>query len=88
MSEKNQQVFSAGVLAFMRIHCEVIGFTYMLQEDAELWVGLRVDGGLENWKEDVFQHLSEMWHKVPASENVTKGEIRDTLQTQPTVFNA
>ncbi len=45
----------------------------MLQEDTKLWVGVWVDGGLENREEDVFQHFSKMWHKVLASENVTKG---------------
>lgn len=44
--------------------------THVLQEDAELWVGLWVDGGLEHGKENVLQHLAEVGHKVPASEDV------------------
>lgn len=44
----------------------------MLEEDAELRVGLWVDGGVEHWKEDVLQHLAKVGHKVPASENVAK----------------
>lgn len=46
--------------------------THMLEEDAELRVGLWVDGGVEHWKEDVLQHLAKVGHKVPASENVAK----------------
>lgn len=46
----------------------------MLEEDAELWVGLWVDGGLEHGKENVLQHLAKVGHKVPASEDVTKIE--------------
>lgn len=51
----------------------LVRFTHMLQEDTKLWVGVRVNCSLENREEDVFQHLSEVWHKVPASENVAKG---------------
>lgn len=46
--------------------------THMLQEDAELWVGLRVDGSLKHGKEDVLQHFAKVGHKVPASEDVTR----------------
>lgn len=46
----------------------------MLEEEAELWVGLRVNGGLEHREEDVLQHLAEVGHKVPASEDVAKVE--------------
>ncbi len=42
----------------------------MLEEDAELGVGVWVDGGLEHRKENVLQHLAKVWHKVPASEDV------------------
>lgn len=44
----------------------------MIEEDAELWVGLWVDGRLEHRKEDVLQHLAKVGHKVSASEDVTK----------------
>lgn len=46
----------------------------MLEEDAELWVGPWVDGGLEYGKENVLQHLAKVWHKVPASEDVAEIE--------------
>ena len=46
----------------------------MLEEDAELRVGLWVDGGLEHGKENVLQHLAKVGHKVPASEDITKIE--------------
>lgn len=46
----------------------------MLEEEAELWVGVWVDGGLEHRKENVLQHLAEVGHKVPASEDVAKRE--------------
>lgn len=42
----------------------------MLQEDAELRVGLWIDGGFEHWEEDVLQHFTKVGHKVPASEDV------------------
>lgn len=42
----------------------------MLQENAELRVGLWVDGGFEHREEDVLQHFAEVGHKVPASEDV------------------
>ncbi len=48
----------------------------MLEEETELWVGLGVDGGLEHRKENVLQHLAEVRHKVPASEDVAKIEGR------------
>lgn len=48
--------------------------THVLEEDAELWVGLRVDGGLEHGEENVLQHLAEVGHKVPASEDITEIE--------------
>lgn len=44
----------------------------MLEEDAELWVGLWIDGGLENRQENVLQHFAKVGDKVPASEDVTK----------------
>lgn len=44
----------------------------MLEEDAELWVGLRINGGLEHGEENVLQHFAKVWNKVPASEDVTK----------------
>lgn len=47
--------------------------THVLEEDAEIWVGLWVDGGLEHGKENVLQHFAKVGHKVPASEDVTKG---------------
>ena len=46
----------------------------MLQEDAELRVALWVDGGLEHGEENVLQHLTEVGHKVPASEDIAEIE--------------
>lgn len=60
--------------------------TYMLEEDAELRVGLWVNGGLEHRKEDVLQHLAKVGHKVLASEDVTeilKSEKKRKTQYQP-----
>lgn len=50
--------------------------THMLEEDAELWVGLWIDGGLENRQENVLQHFAKVGDKVPASEDVTKIDRR------------
>lgn len=44
----------------------------MLEEDAEIWVGLRIDGGLEHGEENVLQHFAKVGNKVPASEDVAK----------------
>lgn len=44
----------------------------MLEEDAELGVGVRVDGDLEHGEEDVLQHFAEVGHEVPASEDVAR----------------
>lgn len=54
--------------------------THVLEEDAEIWVGLRIDGGLEHREEDVLQHFAKVGNKVPASEDVTKSDrgIRNT----------
>lgn len=46
----------------------------MFEENAELWVGLWIDGGLEHRKENVLQHLAKVGHKVPASEDITEIE--------------
>lgn len=46
----------------------------MLEEDAELGVGVGVDGGLEDGQEDVLQHLTEVGNKVLGSEDVTEGD--------------
>lgn len=46
----------------------------MLEEDAEVWVGLRIDGGLEHREENVLQHFAKVGNKVPASEDVTKSD--------------
>lgn len=46
----------------------------MLEEDAEIWVGLRINGGLEHGKENVLQHSAKVGNKVPASEDVTKSD--------------
>jgi len=48
----------------------------MLEKDAELWVGLWVDCGLEHGKENVFQHPAKVGHKVSASEDVTEIQER------------
>lgn len=44
----------------------------MLEEDAELGVGVRVDSGLEHGEEDVLQHFAKVGHEVPASEDVAR----------------
>lgn len=49
----------------------------MLQENAELRVGLWVDGGLEHREEDVLQHFAKVGHKVPASEDVANIKRRE-----------
>lgn len=46
--------------------------THMLEEDAEFWVGLWIDGGLENRQENVLQHFAKVGDKVPASKDVTR----------------
>lgn len=48
--------------------------THMFEEDAELWVRLWVDSDLKYRKENILQHLAKVWHKVPASEDVTEKE--------------
>lgn len=48
--------------------------THMPEEDAEIGVGVWLDGGLEHWKENVLQHLAKVGHKVPASKDVAKIE--------------
>lgn len=48
--------------------------THVSEEEAELRVGVWVDGSLEHGKENVLQHLAKVGHKVPASEDVTKIE--------------
>lgn len=50
----------------------LVSGTHMLEEDAELWVGVWIDGGLENRQENVLQHFAKVGDKVPASEDVTK----------------
>lgn len=52
----------------------------MLEEDAELGVGVRVDGGLEHGKEDVLQHFAKVGHEFPASEDVARIERRRRRQ--------
>lgn len=49
----------------------------MLKEDAELWVGLWINGGLKHGKENVLQHFAKVWYKVPASEDVTEVEMTE-----------
>lgn len=51
-----------------------IHVTHVFEEDAELWVRLWVDSGLKYRKENILQHLTKVWHKVPASEDVTEKE--------------
>ena len=48
----------------------------MLEEEAEVGVGVGVDGGLEHRQEDVLQHLTEVGNKVPGLEDVAGGEKR------------
>lgn len=51
----------------------------MVEEDTEFWVGLWVNSGLEYRKENILQHLAKVWHKVPASEDVTEIEEGQNL---------
>lgn len=59
----------------------------MLQENAELRVGVWVDGGLKHREEDVLQHFAKVGHEVAASEDVAnvkkrkKGSVNLTLHT-------
>ena len=55
----------------------------MLEEDAELWVCMRVNGGLEHGKENVLQHLAEVGHKIPASEDITEMEQNKVNLSRP-----
>lgn len=48
--------------------------THVLEEDAEIRVGPRIDGGLEHREENVLQHFAKVGNKVPASEDVTKSD--------------
>lgn len=51
----------------------------MLEEDTEVWVSLGVDGGLKHWKENILQHLSEVWQEILGSEHITKGKKEGNL---------
>lgn len=52
----------------------------MLEEDAEVWVGLGVDGGFEHWKENILQHLPEVWQEILGSEHITKDKREGNLE--------
>lgn len=52
------------------MYCNVM--TYVSKEDAELWVGMGVDGSFNYRQENILQSLSKVRHKVLGSENVTK----------------
>lgn len=64
-----------------KLVCCGSSMTHVVEEDAELWVGLWVDCGLEDGEENILQHLAKMGHKVPASEDVTKLK-RDEKKTK------
>ena len=51
----------------------------MPEENTEVWVSLRVDGGLEHWHENVLQHLSKVWKEVLRSEHITRGRNEENL---------
>lgn len=51
--------------------------THVLQENAELRVGVWVDGGLEHREEDVLQHFAKVGHEVAASEDVASVKKRE-----------
>lgn len=46
--------------------------THVIEEDAELWVGVWVNGGLEHREENVLQHFAKVGDEVPASEDIAK----------------
>lgn len=52
--------------------------THVLEEDAELRIGLWIDGGLEHRQENVLQHFAKVWHEVSASEDVAEMEHGQT----------
>lgn len=60
----------------------------MLQENAELRVGLWVDGGLEHREEDVLQHFAKVGHKVPAPEDVANVKRQKKGYVNPTVSHS
>lgn len=60
----------------------------MLQENAELRVGLWVNGGLEHREEDVLQHFAKVGHKVPASEDVANVKRQKKGHVNPTVSHS
>lgn len=51
----------------------------MLEENTEVWVSLRVDGGLEHWHENILQHLSKVWKEVLRSKHITRGRNEENL---------
>lgn len=48
--------------------------THVIEEDAEVWIGTWVDGGLEHREENVLQHFPKVGDEVPASEDIAKME--------------
>lgn len=76
--------------AFIIMSCLGAGIchrTYVLQENAELRVGLWVDGGLEHREEDVLQHFAKVGHEVPASEDVANVKTRKIGFVNPTLHS-
>lgn len=55
------------------------GHAYTLEEDTEVWVSLRVDGGLKHWHENILQHLSKVWKEILRSEHITGGKNEENL---------
>lgn len=51
----------------------------MLEEDAEVWVSLGIDGGLKHWHENVLHHLSEVWKEILGSEHITRSKNEENL---------
>ena len=55
------------------------GHPYVLEENTEVWVSLRVDGGLEHWHEHILQHLSKVWKEVLRSKHITRSRNEENL---------
>lgn len=58
------------------------GHAYTLEEDAEVWVSLGVDGGLKYRHENILQHLSKVWKEILRSEHITRGKNEENFRGQ------
>lgn len=54
----------------------------MLKEDTEVWVSLRVDGGLKDGHENVLQHLPKVRKEILRSKHITRGRNEENLGGQ------